>query len=371
MKLVAGIIVLVTALIISGVAEFFSIMGLMALFPGGGALIVLMGVALGIGKLVAAAWAKAYWKSPNFNPMMRIYMVTATGLLMLITSFGIYGFLAAGHLAQQGPIAQSTLAVGSIQTKLAAKQAQSARLNSRMTMLDKNTDAFLSTGNADKGLYGLQKLKKDRAAIDLAIKENDAAIDELNNQLLPLQNKSIQVSAKLGTIQYVADLFGQKDPEVAVRVMISMITAVFDPLALVLMLSALITLTENYRERSEPRIRKVSSKPYVLPSEPEPTWKYSVTSEPVLVEVPEEKKDIPQIEPIPNMNENVDEIQQDAPEQTKRELLIDLLANDPDFVNELVEIIGEYNKTPPKNPLIHEEKDISEGKTASWLPNPQ
>jgi len=95
-------IVLLSALAIAGCAAFFSIIGLKLLFVGGGLSIVVMGIALEVGKLVAATFLKQKWK--EISVWMRTYMVIATLLLVAITSIGIYGFLTAGYTATSGTV---------------------------------------------------------------------------------------------------------------------------------------------------------------------------------------------------------------------------------------------------------------------------
>lgn len=90
-------LVLLSALAIAGCAAFFSIVGLKLLFVGGGLSIVVMGVALEVGKLITATFLKQKWK--EISIWMRTYMVIATLTLVAITSIGIYGFLSAGYTA--------------------------------------------------------------------------------------------------------------------------------------------------------------------------------------------------------------------------------------------------------------------------------
>ena len=55
-------LVLLSALSISSVAAYFSIIGLSTMFPGSTAAVVTMGAVLEVGKLVAAVWLHKNWK---------------------------------------------------------------------------------------------------------------------------------------------------------------------------------------------------------------------------------------------------------------------------------------------------------------------
>ena len=52
---------LISGLAISVVAEYYSILGLTAIFSTAVIPIVIMGIALGVGKIVATVWIKQNW----------------------------------------------------------------------------------------------------------------------------------------------------------------------------------------------------------------------------------------------------------------------------------------------------------------------
>lgn len=94
-----GILTLITALAIAGVAAWFSIVGLMLLFSGSAFQIAVMAGTLEVGKLLTASWLYRYWKSTGI--LLKTYLTIAVVALMLITSIGIFGYLskAAGDQA--------------------------------------------------------------------------------------------------------------------------------------------------------------------------------------------------------------------------------------------------------------------------------
>lgn len=95
-------IVLLSALAIAGCSAFFSIIGLKLLFVGGGVSIIVMGIALEIGKLITATFLKQKWK--EISIWMRTYMLLSTLVLVAITSVGIYGFLSSGYAATEAVV---------------------------------------------------------------------------------------------------------------------------------------------------------------------------------------------------------------------------------------------------------------------------
>ena len=85
-----GILVLITALTISGVAIYYFIAGLVAIFLWRLCPIIIMGTALEVGKLVTAVWLHRYWSQAKW--WLKTYLTTAVVVLMFITSMGIFGF---------------------------------------------------------------------------------------------------------------------------------------------------------------------------------------------------------------------------------------------------------------------------------------
>jgi len=84
------------AILISSVAAFYSIVGLMAIFAASKLPIAIMGGVLEIGKLVVASWTFRNWKKSPI--LIRLYFVISIFVLMFITSLGIFGFLSKAHL---------------------------------------------------------------------------------------------------------------------------------------------------------------------------------------------------------------------------------------------------------------------------------
>ena len=92
-----------SALSVSAVAGWFSIVGLMAIFPAAAIAILSMGAVLEVAKLVTASWLYRNWNDAGI--LLRTYFTAAVIILSVITSMGIFGFLSKAHLEntiQQG-----------------------------------------------------------------------------------------------------------------------------------------------------------------------------------------------------------------------------------------------------------------------------
>ena len=97
--MIFGFLTLFIALSIAGVAGWFSIVGLMAIFSAAALPIAIMAGTLEVGKLVAASWLYRYWHDTSW--WMKTYLTAAVVVLMLITSMGIFGYLSKAHLDQE------------------------------------------------------------------------------------------------------------------------------------------------------------------------------------------------------------------------------------------------------------------------------
>ena len=131
---------LFSALAVSAVAAYFSIVGLMAIFSGLPQSILAMGIVLEIAKLVTASWVYQYWKKTSF--LMRSYMVSAVIILSVITSIGIFGFLSKAHLDQSASTGDAVAQVERIEDLI-------QRENLRITTAEEQITRIESGGSLD------------------------------------------------------------------------------------------------------------------------------------------------------------------------------------------------------------------------------
>jgi len=87
---------LLSALLLSGIAAYYSIIGLAAIFTGAFWPIVFMGSVLEMSKLVTTSWLYRNWKTCPL--LLKSYLTFAVVILMIITSMGIFGYLSKAHI---------------------------------------------------------------------------------------------------------------------------------------------------------------------------------------------------------------------------------------------------------------------------------
>jgi hypothetical protein len=250
--MIQALLPFLTAIALSTIAAFYSVIGLAQIFPGSFWPIVIMGTVLEVAKLVTVSWLYNNWNVTM--RAMRYYFVIAIVFLMLITSMGIFGFLSRAHI-------ESNIVVGgnSVQIQIIEQQEK----------ISKERLAYLLKKAGDD---------PDRIArtTDRAIQETQAELKRLSEEKLPLLKEENKLLAEVGPIKYIAEaLYGKEDPDFidkAVRVVILIIIVVFDPLAILLLIAA----NQSYRrikeeekpEEEEPRKkanrkRKVDNQPVV------------------------------------------------------------------------------------------------------------
>jgi len=92
------VLMFATAFLLSGIAAYYSIVGLIAIFASAPIPIAVMGGSLEVAKLVTASWLYRNWS--NAPKALKYYFTTAVVVLMLITSLGIFGYLSKAHIEQ-------------------------------------------------------------------------------------------------------------------------------------------------------------------------------------------------------------------------------------------------------------------------------
>jgi hypothetical protein len=231
-----------SAITLSAVAAYYSVIGLAQIFPGSYWPIIIMGSVLEISKLITVSWLYNNWN--DTVRIMRYYFLIAVILLMLITSMGIFGYLSKAHLDTNVNINANSVQLKTLETQ---ERIAKERLN---YLLQRAGDPATAT-------------KK----IDTQIQEVQADLKKLSNEKLPLLSEENILMAEVGPIQYIAELFYTKDDagfiDKAVRLVILIIIVVFDPLAILLLIASnqtLVRLRNLKSETKEPKPKAKSKK---------------------------------------------------------------------------------------------------------------
>jgi hypothetical protein len=237
--MIQALLPFITAIALSGIAAFYSVIGLAQIFPGSFWPVVIMGSVLEVAKLVTVSWLYNNWKKTN--KLMKGYFLSAIVLLMLITSMGIFGFLSRAHI-------ESNIVVG----------ANSVQLQTL------NTQEKIAKDRLDYLLNQAKDPTKSSARLDRDIRNTQNELTRISKEKLPLLTEENKLSAEIGPIKYIAELlYTKEDPDFidkAVRAVIIVIIFVFDPLAVILLIAA----NQTFRElsgRKRFKIKKYVDRP--------------------------------------------------------------------------------------------------------------
>jgi hypothetical protein len=256
------LITFLSAISISVIAAGYSIVGLSTLFAGAVVPIIAMGSALEVGKLVAASWLYNNWRNKLVPYTIKMYLTFAVVVLIFITSMGIFGFLSKAHLDQVQPVSSNNIKIELIDKQITQQQIIIDRSQKTLDQLDKALDKYIDMEYVTRGLKERKKQEEERTLLTTAINEASDKISNLTLKKSELALEQDKIEAEVGPIKYIAELiYGEnaKDHfDKAVRWVIIVLIFVFDPLAVLLLIAANISLRSRKvaKEEDETKIKK-------------------------------------------------------------------------------------------------------------------
>ena len=177
-----GILTFLTALTISGVAIYYSVAGLAAIFAAAVIPIIVMGVSLEVGKLVTAVWLHRNWSRAVW--WMRTYLSIAVVVLMFITSMGIFGFLSKAHIEQTSMSTEQVALIDTLNDKESRSQAKIERWTGEMNRLMKGEDVRVDN------LIEREQKELDKITALIKQEKDDIRVDF--DKQIQLQNDRIE-----------------------------------------------------------------------------------------------------------------------------------------------------------------------------------
>lgn len=240
--MVLAILLLFSALAISAIAAYFSIAGLVAIFPAAPIPIMIMGGALELAKLVAASWTYRNWK--NASATIKGYFTVAVIILSLITSMGIFGYLSKAHIEQAAVSGSNDILL--------------QNLEQRETIVKQKIDFILSQSN---------KTTKISKRLQWDLTQAQKELNKIVQEKIPLQQSKNKFEAELGPLKYITEfIYGKAETQLidkAVRWVIITIIFVFDPLAIIMIIAFNSTLVRNKSIKNRKRYFKLDGKKHV------------------------------------------------------------------------------------------------------------
>tara|TARA_B100000131_G_scaffold145413_1_gene141454 strand:- start:1277 stop:2236 length:960 start_codon:yes stop_codon:yes gene_type:complete len=259
-----GILTLIVGLAISGVAAWYSIVGLMAIFAAAKIPIAIMGAVLEVGKLLTASWLYQFWDKTN--TLLKSYFTVAVVVLMFITSMGIFGFLSKAHMDQTLTVGDNSLLIERIDRKIDREKVKITDAETVVAQLDKTVQVLIDYDRirGPSGAIAVRESQNDeRASLSNIIDQAYSKIDTLSVEKLELDKEQLELEAEVGPIKYIAafiygDELDKTLLERAVRWIIITIIFVFDPLAVLLIVAANMTFKEALGKPKKVTITKAA-----------------------------------------------------------------------------------------------------------------
>ncbi len=281
-------LILCVALILASIAAYYSVFGLSKLFSSQATAVIIMATALETAKLITASYLHRFWK--HINWLSKTYLISALIILMGITSLGIYGFLVSAYQETAYNVREVDQKIALHQNKKTRFESQLKTISSEKQSLNKNITE-LTTGLSNNKIQ-----RKDRNGtiitttsgstrralekqLDNSINRRDTiavkeyaltdSVNKIDLKILDLQTNS-EAAAEIGPLKYVAKITG-KDIDKIVNWFILLFIIVFDPLAVILLISAQHSFkfnntkniygeTKNYFKRRNKAINKIINK---------------------------------------------------------------------------------------------------------------
>ena len=255
-----GLVTLFVALSISAVAAYYSIVGLMAIFSASALSIAIMGAVLEVGKLITASWLYQNWKT--IPKLLKYYLTSAVVVLMFITSMGIFGYLSKSHIDAGTNTSQLQIKLERLNNYIKSEQKTIDRAEKQLDNLDKALEKYVELGAVSKGLDRRLQQEEERDILTSMVNKSQFKIDEYLDEKSEYDLEIKNFEVEVGPLKYISALIYGDDAlnflDSAVRIVILILVFVFDPLAVLLVVAANISINDyNNRKRRE-RLKKLN-----------------------------------------------------------------------------------------------------------------
>jgi hypothetical protein len=308
-------VVLGAAFVLAGSAAYYSVFGLSKLFSSQALAIIILAGSLEASKLITASYLHRYWTQITWS--IRAYLMVAVFILMCITSLGIYGFLVSAYQDTAYRFANQETIIKNLESKKSRFDTQLQQVTTEKDAVTDNVNKLTGALSNNviqytdrKGNQVIKTSSENRKAYETQLSSANLRLDELGKkqsalsdsvtkmdmQILDMQTNS-DVAAEIGPLKYIAEITGSTMDRV-VNWLIILLIIVFDPLAIVLLISANKALGFTNTDPT--------------PAEPEPVVPQPIV-EPVITELVVIEPE-PVVEPHPEVTPEL--VVEEPPRQT-------------------------------------------------------
>ena len=253
--MILGTFILFIALGLSAIAAYYSIVGLAAIFAAAVVPIIVMAGALETAKIATTIWLHQHWKECKF--IMKAYLTMAVIVLMFITSLGIFGFLSKAHVEQSITAGDNTVMLAEVDRRVEIERKRITDAELVIAQLDQAVQVLMDAQRI-RGTEGAIAVRQsqltEREGLNAIIDSANEAIMELQHRRVPLLQDQLTIEAKVGPLKYIAAMvygsnLNEDMLEEAVRWVIILLVAVFDPLAIMMVLAGVESFSWAKRKK--------------------------------------------------------------------------------------------------------------------------
>lgn len=306
LKLLLGL----AALLIAGCAAYFSVTGLGVLFSGASVAVMIMASSLEFAKLVSASYLKQKWSEiGGFN---KIYLTLAVGILMFITSLGIFGYLSNAFQQQNLKLQQISREISVWESKITQDTVQIGQLTKQITELNSNQGKIIGDGKVNNRiLKSVDNRDAQIGKLQDKIGILQDSVVKFNEKINQIKNDNIGTEREVGGFRFVAEAFGL-ELNTVVKFFIILIVLVFDPLAIALviafngMMRKKPEATTEDTDKHDKTYEIYGEKPIIVENifqKPDDSGKFSPKPDEMPVIVENSQQEEPEMEFIPNPEE--------------------------------------------------------------------
>jgi hypothetical protein len=195
------------AIALAGAAAWFSIRGMVVLFPGAPLSVIGMAIAMEGAKLVTAGWLARRWRTTAW--LWRLVLVALVAGLALINAAGVYAQLVAAHVGSRGE-ATATLETqtASLDAKIIVQAHTVADLDRRLGQIDTAIEEAAKRGRTNAALTAIESQRRARAGLAEERKREAGTLATLQTERASVAAKGRQIETEAAPIRYVAELLG-------------------------------------------------------------------------------------------------------------------------------------------------------------------
>ncbi len=231
----AAVAAYLTAFILALIAAWFSVRGMVVLFPGDPTSALVLGIGLETAKIATVGFVAAFWWRLAW--FFRIALVVLACGCEVLNASGVFGQLVIAHL-HKSAVAEANFerTDAEVSGRIEVAQSRVADLDRRIATIDGMVDGAAQKGKAKQAAALMREQQRQRAQL---VSERDQARQELASLRTSRSSGSAQHKvdeAETAPVVWAARTIGiERDPEVIIRGIIALIVICLDPLAIFLM----------------------------------------------------------------------------------------------------------------------------------------